>query len=262
MNVEKGQSLIELLVAVAVFVITASGMIFFILDSYAAGILSGQLTQANFLAKEGVEAATSIRNSNWDDLTAGSHGLSVSEGNWTFQGEEEDVSFLLNQGTRKVIVNDVSPDRKEIVSRVSWSFGLSKPQELELVTYLTNWQKIAEPPSSQCQGTPIPCEDFDRENDCLRQDGCSWQPGSCQGACTFCSALRRGACQRQDGCNWFWLVCWGDCVSCDNYLIENDCLRQDGCSWDPEFCQGLAVSCDAYSNKQDCQSQDGCQWIQ
>ncbi len=141
----KGQSLIELLIAIGIFIIVVSGLSFFILDSYVSGRLAREITIANFLAEEGIEAAISIRDNSWDDFVAtGTYGLVISGNNWIFQGTEEDVNALLNSGIRKIIVEDLSPsdpDRRKITSHVTWEFTSARIQEVRLVTYLTNWAK-------------------------------------------------------------------------------------------------------------------------
>lgn len=138
---KKGQSLIELLIAMAIFALMISAITFLVLDSYVAHRAGREQTLATFLAEEGLEATRSIRDNNWDDLTDGSHGITTSGDNWIFQGTEEDISDQLNEGIRKIIVSTIDADRKEIQSKITWEFTETRPQEIILVTYLTNWQK-------------------------------------------------------------------------------------------------------------------------
>lgn len=149
MNWEKGQSLIELLVAIGIFVIAASSLAFLILDSYVSGRLAEEITKANFLAEEGLEATRSIRDNDWNQLTADSYGLAISEteNTWVFTVPPEgtDVSDQLRGGTRIIMIEDVGTDRKKVTSRVTWQFTQARPQEIRLVTYLTNWAKLMPP---------------------------------------------------------------------------------------------------------------------
>jgi prepilin-type N-terminal cleavage/methylation domain-containing protein len=140
-SLEKGQSLIELLVALAVFTIIIFGSAFFILDSLIAGRLSSELTVANFLAEEGLEVARSIRDNSWSDLIVGSHGLAISGGHWIFQGNEEDITSQLRSGRRTVLVESIDNDRKKVTSQIAWQFAEGRLEEIKLVSYLTNWQK-------------------------------------------------------------------------------------------------------------------------
>jgi hypothetical protein len=137
----KGQSIIELLIVIGIFVIVAGSMTFFVLDSYAAGRLAREMTVANFLTEEGMEAVRSIRDNSWSNLTSGSHGLILSGNHWVFQGTEENLGAKLRKGIRKLIIEDVDSNRKKITSIVSWQFIENRPEELKLVSYLTNWQK-------------------------------------------------------------------------------------------------------------------------
>jgi len=141
MNSQRGQTIIELLIAVAIFVVIASGLSFFILDGYSSGRLAKEATIGNLFAEEGIEAAKSIRDNSWDDLTNGDHGLSLSGSNWVFSGNQEDISGQLGEGTRKIIVEDAGSDRKKVTSQINWQFAPGRPEQIQLVTYLTNWQK-------------------------------------------------------------------------------------------------------------------------
>jgi type II secretory pathway pseudopilin PulG len=140
-KLEMGQTIIELLISVAIFVVVASGFSFFILDSYSSGRLAKEAIIGNFLAEEGLEAVRSIRDNSWDDLTNGEHGLALSGSNWIFSGSQENISGQLGNGTRKIIVEDAGSDRKKVTSQINWQFALGRPEEIRLVTYLTNWQK-------------------------------------------------------------------------------------------------------------------------
>lgn len=141
---QSGQSLIELLVAMAIFVTVIGSISFLILDSYASLRLSEEITKANFLAEEGLETSRSIRDNSWSELSSGSHGLVISGNNWVFQGTEEDISSQLPDGKRKIIVEEISPYRKKITSLVTW-----QSREISLVTYLTNWENPFLPYLSQ-----------------------------------------------------------------------------------------------------------------
>lgn len=137
----KGQSLIELLIAMGVFVVMVSAVAFLLIDSYISNLQAGQNSRAIFLAEEGLEAARSIRDNDWKKLKAGDHGLTISKNHWIFQGKSEDVSDVLSQGKRIINVEDIGKDRKKITSRVSWRIAPERTNQVQLVTYLTNWQK-------------------------------------------------------------------------------------------------------------------------
>jgi type II secretory pathway pseudopilin PulG len=125
MRNETGQTLIELTVALGIFIIVISVLVYLILNSYVAGRLASEITQANFLAEEGLETARSIRDNNWQGLTG------------------ETTETIDGKFTRTIKIEEIDSDRKKITSRVSWQFTEQRSQEVKLVTHLTNWQKMA-----------------------------------------------------------------------------------------------------------------------
>lgn len=143
MKYEAGQSLIELLIAMGVFVLVVSATTSLILDVYLSDRVGRERMIATFLAKEGMEAARSIRDNNWGNLTNGEHGLVISGINWAFQGNQEDVSAQLREGERKIIVEEVDSDRKKVTSQIIWKTTEARSQDVSLITYLTNWKATA-----------------------------------------------------------------------------------------------------------------------
>lgn len=137
----KGQSLIELLIAVGIFTIIIGVVSFSLLDSYTLNLKSQQNSIAVFLAEEGLEATRSIRDNNWNNLGVGEHGLVISDSVWNFQGLQEDISNKLKGGIRKIIVERIDAKRKKVTSKIIWETAQGNYQEISLVTYLNNWQK-------------------------------------------------------------------------------------------------------------------------
>jgi Tfp pilus assembly protein PilV len=142
-NLKQGQFLIELIIAIALFATVILGLSLFIFDSYNASRLALDMTKADFLAEEGLEAAKSIRDNKFSDLSAGSHGLVISSGHWIFQGIEDDITSQLNGGKRVVVIENDSLDQniKKVTSTVTWKFTENRSEEVKLISYLTNWQK-------------------------------------------------------------------------------------------------------------------------
>ncbi len=201
MKNQSGQSLVELIIAMGIIVLVISSVVFLVIDSYASGRLSKEITQANFLAEEGMEAIRSIRDNSWDNLSSGTYGLTISGNNWILQGSQEDISSQLNEGIRTIIIEEIDFDRKKITSQIDWKFVENRLQQVQLITYLTNWQKITD---------------------------------YCQGVCTLCSdILDKKICKAQDGCSWDarYKLCSGTCVSCENFLDQASCDAQVGCAW-------------------------------
>ncbi|OHA70375.1 MAG: hypothetical protein A3F15_02440 [Candidatus Wildermuthbacteria bacterium RIFCSPHIGHO2_12_FULL_40_12] len=142
---EKGQSLMELIIAVGIFTVVVSGLAFFILNSYVSGRLSYEVTKAGFLAQEGMEAVRSIRDNDWTELEDGDHALIVSDGKWFFDpvATEEDIGGQLTEGKRVITIESVEDDSKKITSKIGWKFSEGRMEEIILESYLANWQKIS-----------------------------------------------------------------------------------------------------------------------
>ncbi|MEW5908095.1 MAG: hypothetical protein AB1643_02865 [Patescibacteria group bacterium] len=139
MNKEKltfnrGQSLVELLVAMSFFVLAVATIGFLILDADVSSRQGIERMQAILLVKEGLEAARSIRDYQFNDLTAGNHGILLSGNRWIFSG----TSDIQDQFTRVVTVEDIDVKRKKITSQVIWQFSPQRSDSVSLVTYLTN----------------------------------------------------------------------------------------------------------------------------
>ncbi|KPJ71357.1 hypothetical protein AMJ50_02605 [Parcubacteria bacterium DG_74_3] len=143
MKHEAGQSLVELLIAMGIFVLAVSAISSLILEVYLSDRVGREKMIATFLAKEGMEAVRSIRDSNWQNLTNGEYGLAILGGNWVFQGNQEEVSSQLRDGVRKIIVEEIDANRKKITSQIIWKLTEARSQEVSLITYLTNWKATA-----------------------------------------------------------------------------------------------------------------------
>lgn len=143
--------MIELLVVVAILTITLTTILG--MASFSLGVqgIVRQTAQADNLAKEAMEAIRNIRDNNgWNQITAGTHGLSSAGGVWSFSGGQN----IIDNFTRTSLVSDVQrdassnivemggtpdPDTKKITVTVLWS-ERSRPHKVELITYLTNWK--------------------------------------------------------------------------------------------------------------------------
>jgi|GEM_PF-2439780 len=134
---ERGQSLVEVLVALGVFVVGIASVGFLIMDAGATSSESLEQTKAILFAREGVAAVRSMRDGDFDNITAGIHGLALSGGAWTFSGTE-DFSGVF---ARQVTVTDIDSDTKQIDSRVSWNVLGGRAVSYTLTDYLTDWSQ-------------------------------------------------------------------------------------------------------------------------
>jgi len=154
-NNSQGQSVVEVIVAVAIFIIIAGSSVIAILGSLSSTRLAEEETQASLIAVEGLEAVESIRNQDWDNLTNGNYGLSKSGGTWTFSGSSDDPDGT-GKFSRIVTINDVErdgngdivtsggtidEDTKSVTSTITWDFTPTRQNTVTLTSFLTNWQK-------------------------------------------------------------------------------------------------------------------------
>lgn len=264
MSRQSGQSLIEVLVALAIFVLVISVLFALLGNSFLSSRQAQETSQALFLAEEGLEASRSLRDNNWDDLSSGSHGLVIADNHWIFQGTEEDLSSQLNQGKRQIMISDLEPERKLVSSRVWWQISPARNNEVILATVLSHWQKISQPPGT-CQGQALACNYFAEPLPCQNQDSCLWSPAFCYSQCTPCPQLSPAVCLNQQGCELKQvgkkLVCRGQCTACGNFIEQTLCQNQLGCLWQPGTCSGTVTPCENFTNQPDCEAQQGCSWV-
>ena len=159
----RGQSIVEVIIAVSIFLIIAGSSVITVIGSLSASRLAEEETIATTYAVEGLEAVESIRNRDWDNLTDGTYGLNKSLGLWELDGSSE----TLGRYTRVIQVDTVQrdgtpdPNAKLVTSTVGWDFSPTRANSVELVTYKTNWQEASstvggETPTATATPTPSP----------------------------------------------------------------------------------------------------------
>lgn len=154
----KGVSLIEILVALAILAIVFATL--FSLTSFSLRMIvsAKQTIQANYLAQETIEAVKNFRDGTiWDLDGLGKLATSTdyfplaTSSKWQMvQGIEEISGF-----TRKVVFQDVKrdsnfnivetggnydPNTKKVIVTVSWQ-EKGRERQIQIMTYLTNWRK-------------------------------------------------------------------------------------------------------------------------
>ena len=148
---KKGQSVIEIIIAIAIFMIIAGSTVVSIVGSLSISRLAEEESQATYIASEGIEAVYSIRNKDWESLADGSYGLDATSGEWVFAGTSDiDPS---GKFTRQISISSVQRDinqdintgvtdteTKQVVSLVSWDFTSARTNSVEMTAYVTNWQ--------------------------------------------------------------------------------------------------------------------------
>lgn len=157
----KGFSLLEVILASAIFMLFSTSAVVVVLGGINTNRLGAEETIASQFAAEGIEAAKSIKNQSYSNLT------SLSFADRGIIRNVSDVWEFLGDGTNNVLVSgknytrtikvenvnrDVSgnivatggildPDTKKITSTVSWNFNSARPESVVLTSYLSDWRK-------------------------------------------------------------------------------------------------------------------------
>ncbi|MFH1078341.1 MAG: hypothetical protein V1745_03640 [Patescibacteria group bacterium] len=132
-----GLSLVEVLLAIAIFVVGVSTFGAMILNAATSERLASERQKARFLAEEGVEAVRSIRDASFDVLGTGTYGLAVTGTVWGLSGTSD-----VSEGyTRSVQLDCGTMDYCAVTSTVLWEFAPGLTQRVVLSTMLTNWRR-------------------------------------------------------------------------------------------------------------------------
>ena len=135
-NKKRGFSLLELILAIALFSLSSYAMATLLINSSLSTQLSLDRTEALLYAKEGVEATRSIRDTDWSSLTAGNHGLYSTGSVWTFSGSSDIIEGKYN---RTVGISTVSSSTKNISVTIQWAPTPAGSSTITLQTVLTDW---------------------------------------------------------------------------------------------------------------------------
>lgn len=151
-NNQAGFGLIELIVAMGLFmivVVTGTGGV---LQTYSLNTLSRTETQAKLYAQEGIAATHSIVKQDWANISAGTYGLDTGGGLWAFSGISDtlgdytrttQIEAVERDGSGNIVVSGgtVDPDTFKITSTVNWSLSPTRNNTVDLIAYLTNYRK-------------------------------------------------------------------------------------------------------------------------
>lgn len=134
-KVQRGFSLVEVLLAVSVFGLVVTALVGGLIFGQQSTALSGQRARAVILADEGLEAVRNIRDENFSSLTNGTHGLAISGNQWVLSGSQDITDIY----TRQIAISTVDAKRKSITANVTWQQNAQRSGTVSLVTYLTSW---------------------------------------------------------------------------------------------------------------------------
>lgn len=131
----KGQSTLEILIALAIITISISAVILVSFGSQSVLIDSQYNNTALYLAKENLEKtrAEARQNFNAANSTSTTDGVYIKE----------------------IIIENLETYKKKIISRVSWQNDLLRPQKIELTTILADWKSAMPPDPNDSGGSGI-----------------------------------------------------------------------------------------------------------
>lgn len=134
---QSGFSLVEVILASAVFALLVSALVGVYLYGQESAALAGNRARAVMLAEEGLEATRNIRDASYANLSDGPHGIQISSDQWGFSGTSDVTDSFF---TRQIVISSVDSNRKNVTSTVLWQQNPSRTGSVTLTARLTNWQ--------------------------------------------------------------------------------------------------------------------------
>lgn len=134
-NQSKGFSLVEIVLASGVLALLSLIFLGILTYGQESTIRASQRDKAIFLAQEGLEAARSIRDQNFANLTVGNFGL-LAGNQWSLTSQP-DVSDIF---TRTINITDINSQTKQVVSKVQWKQAGASLVDVSFSTLFTDWR--------------------------------------------------------------------------------------------------------------------------
>lgn len=135
----RGQSLIEILFALALAMIAIGTIAYLLLGTQTASLQLAEYAEGAALATEGLAAVRSISQESFDNLSEGTHGLTLVDGVWQLSGNEDS----LGQYTRQLTLTALDADNEifEVTSLVSWPATQNRDASVSYSTFISNWRQ-------------------------------------------------------------------------------------------------------------------------
>lgn len=145
----RGFSLVELVVALAVFAVLAAGVFYVVTNSYSSFYGPGDKQALSEYAQEGVEAVMAIRSNSWQDIVdaIGDNGITQGDdGLWDFSGSSDTqgdftrvvtLAYAQRDGNGDIVESGGTQDPNTVA--VTVTISASGIQDYVLTTYLTDW---------------------------------------------------------------------------------------------------------------------------
>lgn len=141
---QQGFSLVEVILASAVFVLLIAAFVGAYLYGQEATALAGNRARATLLAEEGLEAVRNIRDADFSNLIDGVYGLTTTNNQWNLSGSSDMVDIF----TRQIVISSINAEKKSVMANVTWQQNPQRNGAVSVTTRFTNWPKSAAAPAS------------------------------------------------------------------------------------------------------------------
>jgi hypothetical protein len=149
----RGQTIIEVIVAVAVFAVLSTSALFLILGSFESVRYGGEQEMALAFVSEGIDAARSIANQGWGKLLfGGPYGVSSVSGYWQLFGTGDtsgkfsrtiNVDQVYRNGSGDIAPSGTfDPRTKKVTLQVNWETVVGRPNLISLISYFSLWSSL------------------------------------------------------------------------------------------------------------------------
>jgi hypothetical protein len=135
----KAFSLIEALLAVALFSASASMMITTMISAQDSNLAAANLNKASLMAEEGLDAVKSIRNEFFTNITDGDYQIAITSGAYTLQPGIETIDTFTRQVT--IDSNALDTYHKRVTVEVTYPNRTGANRLVQAQTIITDWQR-------------------------------------------------------------------------------------------------------------------------
>ncbi|MBN2016229.1 hypothetical protein JW766_05370, partial [Candidatus Dojkabacteria bacterium] len=151
-----GFSIIEVILAIAVFALFVTSFIGAIIYGEQSSAMAGTRGRAVFLADEAIEAVMSIRDDAWNEIIYSQSAVDTTGSRWNLTGEGS--TETIGPYTRVITFSDVCRDgsdnivdcpgsytdihTKKVTVTVTWTGPTLASHTVDRVTYINNWQSL------------------------------------------------------------------------------------------------------------------------
>ncbi|MEK7504814.1 MAG: prepilin-type N-terminal cleavage/methylation domain-containing protein, partial [Patescibacteria group bacterium] len=153
MKTNRGQSLLEAILALAIFALIVSALAAMTIGGYQGLSYGTDYLEASALADEALEAARSVRDGAWNEFIISPARVSTTTGQWTLIGAPSETigKFIrtltfapvcretISQNIASCSGNPVDLHSKLASTTVTWQSTSGVTQEVKREAYLTNW---------------------------------------------------------------------------------------------------------------------------